>query len=139
MHRPRRLDIKLIDFGGATFHDEHHSTIINTRQYRAPEVILGKDKPGLGWSESSDLWSLGCILVELYTGELLYPTHDNYEHLAMIEHLLGPLPQHMARNCDRSMRKYFDESFTFNWPKLANSTRSERAVRELKYLEVSCI
>ena len=34
--------IKIIDMGGATFDDEHHSSIINTRQYRAPEVILGK-------------------------------------------------------------------------------------------------
>jgi len=37
----KRLEIKLIDFGGATFDDEHHSRIINTRHYRAPEVILG--------------------------------------------------------------------------------------------------
>lgn len=40
--RPRNVEIKLIDFGGATHETEHHSSIINTRQYRAPEVILGK-------------------------------------------------------------------------------------------------
>mmetsp|Transcript_11114 Transcript_11114/g.21794 ORF Transcript_11114/g.21794 Transcript_11114/m.21794 type:complete len:94 (-) Transcript_11114:4987-5268(-) len=53
----------------------------------------------------------------------------------MIEHVLGPIPQHMARNCERGMRKFFDDRYMLNWPKLANSTRSERAVRELKYLE----
>ena len=55
--------IKLIDFGGATFEaeDEMKSSIVNTRQYRAPEVILR-----LGWSFPSDCWSLGCILAELY-------------------------------------------------------------------------
>jgi serine/threonine protein kinase len=46
--------IKLIDFGGATFDFEAKSSLINTRQYRAPEVILG-----LGWGTPSDVWSLG--------------------------------------------------------------------------------
>ena len=39
---PRRDDIKIIDVGGATYENEKHTDIINTRQYRAPEVILGK-------------------------------------------------------------------------------------------------
>jgi serine/threonine protein kinase len=136
-HRPRHLAVKIIDFGGATFHNEHHSDIINTRQYRAPEVILGELYSGLGWNESSDLWSLGCILLELYSGELMFPTHDDYEHLAMIERALEYIPVHMARNCQRCTRKFFDSHYRFNWPKLANSTRSERAVRDLKYVEVS--
>lgn len=37
----RRTDVRLIDFGSATFDDEHHSTVVSTRHYRAPEVILG--------------------------------------------------------------------------------------------------
>lgn len=87
-------DIKIIDFGGATFEDEHHSDIINTRQYRAPEVILGCCK----WNELSDVWSIGCIIMELYSGDLFFPTHDNYEHLAMIERICGPIPKWMASN-----------------------------------------
>ena len=35
-------DIRLMNFGSATFDDEHHSTVVSTRHYRAPEVILGK-------------------------------------------------------------------------------------------------
>ena len=59
---PRCTKIKLIDFGGATYDDDHHkSSVINTRQYRAPEVMLGA-----GWSFPADLWSVGCIVVELY-------------------------------------------------------------------------
>jgi len=42
MRRVKRTDIRLIDFGSATFDHEHHSTIVSTRHYRAPEVILGK-------------------------------------------------------------------------------------------------
>lgn len=38
--------VRLIDLGSATFDDEHHSTIVSTRHYRAPEVILE-----LGWSQ----------------------------------------------------------------------------------------
>ena len=37
----RSSEIRLIDFGSATFDHEHHSTIVSTRHYRAPEVILG--------------------------------------------------------------------------------------------------
>ena len=61
--------LPVIDFGGATFENQHHSSVINTRQYRAPEVILG-----LGWDMQSDVWSIGCIVMELYVGELLFAT-----------------------------------------------------------------
>lgn len=42
----------------------------------------------VGWSFPSDVWSVGCILLELYTGETYFQTHNNDEHLAMIETLL---------------------------------------------------
>ena len=44
IRRVKRTDVRLIDFGSATFDHEHHSTIVSTRHYRAPEVILGKLK-----------------------------------------------------------------------------------------------
>eukprot|EP00170_Pyropia_yezoensis_P007273 contig_29741_g7295 len=95
--------IKLIDFGSATFQSGHHSAIISTRHYRAPEVILG-----LGWSYPCDLWSVGCILLELYTGAALFQTHDNLEHLAMMTAALGAIPQSMARRAERaSAHQYF--------------------------------
>jgi dual-specificity kinase len=90
--------INLIDFGSATFDDEYHSSVVSTRHYRAPEIILGigKCSHGLerhgfcanlisGWSHPIDLWSLGCILVECWTGDALFQTHDCAEHLAMME------------------------------------------------------
>ena len=40
--KPKCDEVKLIDFGGATAQDEYHTAVINTREYRAPEVILGK-------------------------------------------------------------------------------------------------
>jgi serine/threonine protein kinase len=51
----------VIDFGGATYeHDRSKTRIINTRQYRGPEVTLE-----LGWSYPSDMWSAGCIVSEV--------------------------------------------------------------------------
>lgn len=95
---PESTRIKLIDFGGATYDDEKKkSSIINTRQYRAPEVILE-----LGWSLPSDLWSAGCILAELYKGELLFATHDNLEHLALMEKIIGPFPRRILKRAKHS-------------------------------------
>ncbi|XP_063703927.1 uncharacterized protein LOC134833523 [Culicoides brevitarsis] len=99
VRRVKCTDIRLIDFGSATFDHEHHSTIVSTRHYRAPEVILE-----LGWAQPCDVWSIGCILFELYLGITLFQTHDNREHLAMMERILGAIPYRMAR---KTKTKYF--------------------------------
>ena len=93
-------EIRLIDFGSATFHGDSHSTIVGTRHYRAPEVILE-----LGWDEKCDVWSVGAIMFELYTGTLLFRTHDNMEHLAMMNFVLGNFPADMIDKT--SKQKYF--------------------------------
>jgi len=54
----------------------------------------------VGWGTPSDLWSIGCILVELYQGELLFATHDNIEHLALIEQVVGPFPRRMLKRAN---------------------------------------
>src|SRR3984885_6726894 len=87
-------EIPLIDFGSATFQDEYHSSVVSTRHYRAPEIILG-----LGWSFPCDIWSIGCILVEFFTGDALFQTHDDLEHLAMMEAVCGKqLDTHLIRS-----------------------------------------
>jgi serine/threonine protein kinase len=52
--------VTVIDFGGATYDNEKKSSIVNTRQYRGPEVTLE-----LGWSYPSDIWSAACIIAEV--------------------------------------------------------------------------
>eukprot|EP01127_Copromyxa_protea_P017481 TRINITY_DN5329_c0_g1_i2.p1 TRINITY_DN5329_c0_g1~~TRINITY_DN5329_c0_g1_i2.p1 ORF type:complete len:506 (-),score=80.10 TRINITY_DN5329_c0_g1_i2:709-2226(-) len=84
---PYLPDIKVIDLGSAVFESEHHGSVISTRHYRAPEVLLQT-----GWSYPADIWSVGCILIELFTGQTLFHTHKNLEHLAMMQAVLGPIP-----------------------------------------------
>ena len=106
---PESTKVKIIDFGGATYDSEKKSSIVNTRQYRAPEVILG-----CGWSMPSDLWSAGCILAELYLGNLLFATHDNLEHLALIEKTISPFSRRMlqrASNAELVLEAFDDRGF----------------------------
>uniref|UniRef100_A0A3P9PWB3 dual-specificity kinase n=2 Tax=Poecilia reticulata TaxID=8081 RepID=A0A3P9PWB3_POERE len=98
--RIRDTTVRLVDFGSATFEQEHHSLVVSTRHYRAPEVILE-----LGWSHPCDVWSIGCILFEYYEGFTLFQTHDNKEHLAMMERIQGPIPLRMIQWSRK--RRYF--------------------------------
>jgi dual-specificity kinase len=123
-------DIRLIDFGSATFEEEYHSTVVSTRHYRAPEIILG-----LGWSYPCDAYSLGCILVEFYTGVALYQTHDNLEHLAMMEMVMGKMPDRFARAGSRTKPEFFKEGNRLDWPKAKASRQSKKDVRATRSLQ----
>ena len=61
-----RSGIKVIDYGSSCYETQRIYTYIQSRFYRAPEVILGA-KYGM----AIDMWSLGCIIAELLTGKLI--------------------------------------------------------------------
>lgn len=123
---PRSTKIKVIDFGGATYDDEHKSTIINTRQYRGPEVTLEAS-----WSFPSDVWGVGCMVAEIYSGELLFPTHDNLEHLAMMDRIMGPFPPSLLR-ASPVAEKYFHRDGSVRADSLSRSSLSH--VRDMPSL-----
>lgn len=50
---------------------------------------------GMSWSYPCDIFSIGCILVEFFTGDALFQTHDNLEHLAMMEVVMGKMSHKM--------------------------------------------
>ncbi|KAK8926678.1 Serine/threonine-protein kinase AFC1 [Platanthera zijinensis] len=139
---PKSSAIKLIDFGSTSFEHQDHNYVVSTRHYRAPEVILGH-----GWNSPCDLWSVGCILVELCSGEALFQTHENLEHLAMMERVLGPLPMNMIWKAEiskalcififwsRHAEKYFKRGIRLDWPEGATSRESMRAVAKLPRLQ----
>ncbi|XP_072562621.1 dual specificity protein kinase CLK4b isoform X2 [Paramormyrops kingsleyae] len=95
----KNTDVKVVDFGNAIYDHEHHTSVVSTRHYRAPEVILE-----LGWNQACDVWSLGCILIEYYLGLTLFQTHDSKEHLAMMERVLGPIPSSLLQKTKK--RRY---------------------------------
>ncbi|KAL8872513.1 MAG: hypothetical protein Q9174_001870 [Haloplaca sp. 1 TL-2023] len=141
--RQRRVlldtDIRLIDFGSATFNEEYHSSVVSTRHYRAPEIILN-----LGWSYPCDIWSIGCILVEFFTGDALFQTHDNLEHLAMMEAVCsGKLEQRLVRQVQsggrgsnsNSASKYFLRG-KLDYPNHETSKASKKYVKAMKPLSV---
>jgi dual-specificity kinase len=151
-------EIRLIDFGSATFQDEYHSSVVSTRHYRAPEIILG-----LGWSFPCDIWSIGCILVEFFTGDALFQTHDNLEHLAMMEavvgsridsHLVQAVNKMSTRNSGNAASKsvslkclafhkltsprYF-KRLKLDYPTPDTTRGSRRFVKAMKHLDVSSL
>jgi serine/threonine protein kinase len=79
-----RSAIKVIDFGSSCFSDKKIYTYIQSRFYRAPEVILG-----ISYTTGIDMWSFGCILCELFTGYPLFPGENETQQLLMIVELIG--------------------------------------------------
>jgi serine/threonine protein kinase len=96
-----RCQVKVIDLGSSCYLSDHLSSYVQSRSYRAPEVILG-----LPYDHKIDLWSLGCILAELATGRVLFQNDSVATLLARLEGILGPLPRWMLHR-GRYAHKYF--------------------------------
>ncbi|KAJ3284380.1 serine/threonine protein kinase, CMGC group, partial [Borealophlyctis nickersoniae] len=97
MKQDERIRVKLADLGNACWVDHHFTNDIQTRQYRSPEAILGAR-----YDTSADMWSLGCMVFELLTGDYMFDpqagtryTKDD-DHIAQIVELLGDFPSHIA-------------------------------------------
>lgn len=101
---PITVDFKLGDLGNSCHICGPVNEFIQTRQYRAPEVLLR-----IPYDETADIWSCGCMAFELATENYLFnprpeghcsPGRDNVcdaLHLSMIEKVLGAIPIEWAR------------------------------------------
>lgn len=113
-----KLGLKIIDFGNAVFESGSCNNEIQTRQYRAPEVILG-----FKYSTLADIWSFGCIAFELLTGELLFQPRagTNYgeddDHLASIWESIGSFPLEWAMT-SKFAWKFFSKNVLKKIPEL---------------------
>lgn len=76
---------------------------MQTRSYRAPEIILG-----CPYTEKIDIWSLGCIVAELYTGQVLFDSENVVGLLARMQGMRGPWPSWMIKS-GQDVRKYFQK------------------------------
>jgi serine/threonine protein kinase len=99
----------IVDLGNACWTHRHFSEDIQTRQYRAPEVLIGSK-----YDTAADMWSLGCMTFELLTGDLLFDPRagDDYDrdedHLAMFQELLGKMPKRVALE-GKFSKTFFDK------------------------------
>lgn len=103
-----KVDSKICDLGNACWTTKHFTNDIQTRQYRCPEVILGKR-----YDTSADIWSMACFVFELLTGDLLFDPKSgrnfsrDEDHLAQMIELLGRMPKSFS-GCPRGLREFFN-------------------------------
>ncbi|OSX65002.1 hypothetical protein POSPLADRAFT_1065025 [Postia placenta MAD-698-R-SB12] len=102
LRHPAKSAIKVIDFGSSCFEHEKIYTYIQSRFYRSPEVILG-----MNYHMAIDMWSLGCIMAELYTGFPIFPGENEQEQLSCIMEVLG-VPDKDFVNRSSRKRLFFD-------------------------------
>nr|XP_054596646.1 dual specificity tyrosine-phosphorylation-regulated kinase 1B isoform X2 [Nothobranchius furzeri] len=100
---PKRSAIKIVDFGSSCQLGQRIYQYIQSRFYRSPEVLLG-----MPYDLAIDMWSLGCILVEMHTGEPLFSGSNEVDQMNKIVEVLGVPPSHMLDAAPKA-RKYFDK------------------------------
>jgi dual specificity tyrosine-phosphorylation-regulated kinase 1 len=106
---PKRSAIKIVDFGSSCQLGQRLYQYIQSRFYRSPEVLLG-----LSYDMAIDMWSLGCILVEMHTGEPLFNGHNEFDQMNKIVEVLGVPPLQMLEQGSKSKR-YFDRYPDGTW------------------------
>lgn len=114
-------DIKIIDFGSACHEEQTVYTYIQSRFYRSPEVLLG-----LPYSAAVDMWSLGCIVAELYLGLPLFPGSSEYDQIFRIISFLGMPPTHMIEFGKNSPGFFYKASGTWKLKDLENYNREKK-------------
>ncbi|XP_063291547.1 homeodomain-interacting protein kinase 2-like [Pelobates fuscus] len=96
--------VKVIDFGSACHVSKAEcKSYLQTRYYRSPEIILG-----LPFTEAIDVWSLGCIMAELFLGRPLYPGASEFDQIRYISQTQG-LPAEHLLNRGAKTQYYFDK------------------------------
>ncbi|GLC52975.1 hypothetical protein PLESTB_000694600 [Pleodorina starrii] len=106
-----RCEVKVIDLGSSCFITDQLSSYVQSRSYRAPEVILG-----LPYDYKVDVWSLGCILAELSSGYVLFQNDSLATLLARLEGILGPIPEWMLHKGRYAHRFYTRSGMLYERP-----------------------
>ncbi|XP_022189863.1 serine/threonine-protein kinase minibrain [Nilaparvata lugens] len=99
---PKRSTIKIVDFGSSCQLGRRIYQYIQSRFYRSPEVLLG-----IPYDLAIDMWSLGCILVEMHTGEPLFSGSNEVDQMNKIVEVLGMPPKHLLDSAHKT-RRYFE-------------------------------
>ncbi|XP_050991757.1 homeodomain-interacting protein kinase 2 isoform X1 [Labeo rohita] len=103
--------VKVIDFGSASHVSKAVcSTYLQSRYYRAPEIILG-----LPFCEAIDMWSLGCVIAELFLGWPLYPGASEYDQIRYISQTQG-LPAEYLLSAGTKTTRFFNRDPDSTYP-----------------------
>lgn len=103
LKKPNKTGIKIIDLGSSWYIDEQVYTYIQSRFYRAPEIMLG-----IPYSTAIDMWSFAWILVELYIGYPLFPGESEEEQFSLIMEYKGVPPINILESATRR-ELFFDK------------------------------
>lgn len=95
------IRIRIIDFGSSCFKNEITYSYIQSRFYRAPEILLGAK-----YNHKIDIWSFGCLLAELYLGEPLLPGKNEYEQIGLMVELFGIPSSSSIKNARNSTQTF---------------------------------
>ncbi|XP_062471510.1 dual specificity tyrosine-phosphorylation-regulated kinase 4 isoform X1 [Pezoporus occidentalis] len=117
--------VKVIDFGSSCYEHQRVYTYVQSRFYRSPEVILGHP-----YAMAVDMWSLGCIIAELYTGYPLFPGENEVDQLACIMEVLGLPPADFIQAASRK-RTFFDSK---GFPKSITNSKGKKRCPDSKDL-----
>ncbi|KTF90303.1 hypothetical protein cypCar_00036968 [Cyprinus carpio] len=112
--------VKVIDFGSASHVSKAVcSTYLQSRYYRAPEIILG-----LPFCEAIDMWSLGCVIAELFLGWPLYPGASEYDQIRYISQTQGLPPEYLL-SAGTKTNRFFKKGPDSSYPLWRLKTPSE--------------
>ena len=112
-------DIKLADMGTCLELDDLFSNELQTEYYRAPEIILGRK-----FNEKIDIWSVGCVIFELLTGNLLFdPKKSKHfsrckNHLLDIIEIFGHFDKNYIKKCKYKSKFYDHNNEITNCPEI---------------------
>lgn len=123
--------LRIIDFGSSCYEGETVYTYIQSRFYRAPEVMLGNP-----YGCPIDVWSLGCILAELHTGWPIFPGEDEEQQMLRVQEVLGMAPPHMIVNSPKAAQFY---NQTRTAPRSVLSRNGRRRMPGTKDLHCDCL
>ncbi|XP_053313514.1 homeodomain-interacting protein kinase 1 isoform X2 [Spea bombifrons] len=115
--------VKVIDFGSASHVSKAVcSTYLQSRYYRAPEIILG-----LQFCEAIDMWSLGCVIAELFLGWPLYPGASEYDQIRYISQTQG-LPAEYLLSAGTKTSRFFNRDPELGYPLWRLKTPEEHEI-----------
>ncbi|XP_028681025.1 STKc_p38 domain-containing protein [Erpetoichthys calabaricus] len=99
----QNCDLKILDFGLARHTESEMTGYVVTRWYRAPEIILN----WMHYTQTVDIWSVGCILAEMITGQVLFQGNDYFDQLKQIMEITGsPQPSLIEKMQSKDAKRY---------------------------------